>query len=62
MDKRNIERPEKFDQKEYKKAHYARFCYNIKPELKQEIDDYCKELNISKPEFLRLAIKTLKNQ
>lgn len=62
MNKNNIERPQKFDKAAYNKANYARFCYNIKPELKQEIDEYCSDLGISKPEFLRRAIEALKNQ
>lgn len=60
LDKNYIERPEKFDKAAYNKEKYARFCFNIKPELKQEIDEYCADLGISKPEFLRRALEALK--
>lgn len=57
---------EKFDVTKYKndfaKAHYKKFVADIKPELKQEIDDYCTDLGISKPEFLKRAFEALKNQ
>ena len=46
----------------YQKEHYKKFNANIKPELKQEIDDYCSDLGISKPEFLKRAIEALKSQ
>lgn len=46
----------------YQKEHYSQFKANIKPELKQDIDEYCNDLHISKPEFLRRAIEALKNQ
>lgn len=62
LNKNNIERPKKFDKAVYNKENYARFCYNIKPELKQEIDNYCADLGISKPEFLRRAIDLMKSQ
>lgn len=62
MNKNNIERPKKFDQKEYDRIHFKSFTSKIKPELWNEIDDYCKDLNISKSEFLRRAIEALKNQ
>ncbi len=62
MNEKYIERPKKFDQKEYKKNHYAHLSCYLEPELKQEIDEYCSDLGISKPEFLRRAIEALKNQ
>lgn len=46
----------------YQKEHYSQFKANIKPELKQEIDNYCKDMQISKPEFLRRAMEALNNQ
>lgn len=61
MNKKYIERPQKFDQKEYKKNHYAHLSCYIKPELKQEIDNYCADKGISKSEFLRQAIEIMKN-
>ncbi len=63
MDEKFIERPTKFDKRaydnNYQKTHYAQFNLRIAPELKQRIDNYCKNNNISKSEFLRLAIDTL---
>ncbi len=63
MDEKFIERPKKFNQREYtneyRKNNYVSICAQVKPELKQQIDDYCKDNNISKSEFLRLAIDTL---
>lgn len=57
---------EKFNATKYKnefaKAHYKRFAADIKPDLKQDIDDYCADMRISKSEFLRRAIEMLKNQ
>ena len=43
-------------------AHYKKFVADIKPELWEDITAYCKDLNISKPEFLRRAIEALKSQ
>lgn len=60
MDKKYIERPEKFDKVAYNKEHYVSFSYRIKPELKQEIDEYCADLGISKSEFLRRSLEALK--
>lgn len=62
MNKNNIERPEKIDKREYDKIHYCQFNLRIKPDLKSEIDEYCKIQNISKSEFLRRAIEALKSQ
>lgn len=60
------ERVEKFNQSAYitayQKEHYSQFKANIKPELKQEIDNYCFNSGISKPEFLRRAIDLMKRQ
>lgn len=57
---------DKFDATKYKndfaKAHYKKFVADIKPELWEDITAYCKDLNISKPEFLRRAIEALKSQ
>ena len=64
MDKNNIERPQKFDRntynKQYSKDHYVNFGSKITPELKTQIDDYCTDNNISKSEFLKLAIEALR--
>lgn len=61
MDNKYIERPPKFDQNAYKKAHYKRFSTDISPDTMERIADYCKACNISKADFLRLAIDTLDN-
>lgn len=57
---------EKFDATKYKndfaKTHYKKFVADIKPELWQDIDEYCKDLQISKPEFLKRAFEALKSQ
>ena len=64
-DKKYIERPKKFDKKEYdknfQKEHYVNFGSKINPELKQRIDEYCLNAGISKSEFLRKAIDLLEN-
>lgn len=66
MDKKYIEFPNKFDKKEYdrqyNKEHYVRFSASVKPELKERIDDYCKNEKISKTEFLRRAIDMFENK
>lgn len=64
MDKKYIERPEKFDKSaynsNYSKTHYKRFATDINPDLWENITDYCKDQNISKPEFLRRSLDALK--
>ena len=54
---------EKFDQSkynnEYNKNHYVQLNMRIPAELKEKIDKYCADMNISKTEFLRRAIKVL---
>lgn len=66
MDKKYIEFPNKFDKKEYdrqyNKEHYVRFSASVKPELKERIDEYCKNEKISKTEFLRRAIDMFENK
>ncbi len=62
MNEKYIERPKKFDKIAYNKDNYVCLSLRVKPELKQEIDEYCTDLGISKPEFLRRAIEALKNQ
>ncbi len=56
MDKKYIERPKKFNRYEYAKQHYRQIKVEVKPEIKERIDNYCKEAGISKAEFLRQAI------
>lgn len=64
MDRKNIERPKNFNQRayndQYQKDHYSSFAARVKPDLKQEIDDYCKDQGISKSEFLRRSLDALK--
>lgn len=62
LNKNNIERPEKFNQREYDKTHFKQFNVKIKPDLWEDITDYCNNMNISKSDFLRRAIEALKNQ
>lgn len=54
MDKKNS-----FNQvdyvKEYNKKHYSTLTVRIKPEINKEIDDYCKDMNISKAAFITSA-------
>lgn len=61
MDKKNIERPNVFDKKEYKKeyakSHYKRILAEVKPEDYDLIDNYCKEKKISKAKFIVEACK-----
>lgn len=45
----------------YNKKTYKAFNVQIKPELFEKIDSYCKENGLSRSQFLELAIKTLKN-
>ncbi len=46
----------------YNKKTYRTFGANIRPELFNELDEYCKSHGLSKSEFLKLALSTLKNQ
>lgn len=60
MDKKNIERPTKFNQKEYNKQYtkdnYKRFNTVIKPDLMERINNYCIDNRISKADFLLYAM------
>lgn len=44
----------------YNKKNYKQFATQIKPDLYEEIDGFCKDNSLSKPEFLKLAIEILK--
>lgn len=62
MDNKYIERipkNNKLYKAEYQKAHYKRFSTDISPDTAERIADYCKACEISKADFLRLAIDTL---
>lgn len=64
--KKYIEYPKKFNRNEYntkyQKDHYAHFSTVIKPDIKERIDNYCTDKNISKSEFLRRAIDMFENE
>lgn len=66
MDKKNIERPKTFDKKEYdkdyKKKHYKHFSVYLSPELKERLDNYCSKADISKTDFIRIALDVLEKQ
>lgn len=65
MDRNNIERPKKFNQREYndkyRKEHYRKFQTNLKPDVAERINNYCTDVGISKAEFLQRAIDILDN-
>ena len=46
----------------YNKKTYKAFNVQIKPELFEKIDSYCKENGLSRSQFLEKAIETLKNK
>jgi len=56
-----MEHPKQFNRYEYAKQHYKQFKTDVKPEIKDRIDNYCKETGISKAEFLRRAIDMFEN-
>ena len=45
----------------YNKKTYKQFNVQIKPELWQEIMDYCKDNGISRAEFLKQSLEQLKD-
>ena len=46
----------------YNKKAYKAFNVQIKPELFEKIDSYCKENGLSRSQFLEKAIDELKKQ
>ncbi len=46
----------------YNRKHYKSFSTQLKYELFEEIDNYCKEKNLSRSQFLQLAISKLKEE
>ena len=46
----------------YNKKTYKAFNVQIKPELFEKIDNYCKQNNISRSMFLDIAINELSKQ
>lgn len=65
MDRNNIERPKKFNQREYndkyQKEHYISIAARVKPNVAERINNYCTDMGISKAEFLQRAIDVLDN-
>lgn len=57
---------EQFDQKKYimsyRKEHKAQFNVDLNKSEKEELDNLLKENNLTKVEFIRLAIQALKNK
>ena len=43
----------------YNKKNYKQFNVKIKPELYEKLENFCKEKELSRSEFLTLAIDTL---
>lgn len=41
----------------YNKNHYKNINIRIKPEINKMLEDYCKDMNISKAEFVTNAVK-----
>lgn len=57
-----MERPPKFDKREYNKKHYRQFSASLKPELYERINGFCKEAEINKTEFMAQAIELMENK
>lgn len=66
MDRKNIERPKTFNQREYndkyQKEHYRKFQTNLKPDIAERINNYCTDTGISKADFLKLAIDIIEDR
>lgn len=62
MDEKYMERPPKFDKREYNKTHYRQFSASLKPELYERITGFCKEKEINKTEFMAQAIELMENK
>lgn len=41
----------------YNKSHYKNINIRVKPEINKMLEDYCKDMNISKAEFVTNAVK-----
>ena len=46
--------------REYNKSHYSNLKITLKKEEKEELDQLLKENGWTKPQFIRIAINTLK--
>ncbi len=63
MDEKFIERPKKFNQREYndkyQKEHYISIAARVKPDLAERVNVYCQNNHMSKAEFIAAAIDAL---
>ncbi len=57
MDKKNIERPKKFNRNEYIKNNYKSLSIRVKPDFYNVVTNYCIENNIDKTNFIIAAIQ-----
>lgn len=48
--------------REYAKSHYKHFSVSVSPELKERLDNYCRDMKISKSEFIRRALDVLEEK
>lgn len=66
MDRKNIERAKKFNQREYndkyQKEHYISIAARVKPDVAERINSYCTDMGISKADFLKLAIDIIEDK
>lgn len=66
MDKKYIERPKKFDKREYDKEyhrnHYKQVTLSLTPALKERFDQYCSKEKISRSEFIKRALDVLEEK
>lgn len=66
LDKKYIERPKTFNKreynKEYQKSHYKQVTLSLTPELKERLDNYCSQAEISRTEFICRALDVLEKQ
>lgn len=46
----------------YDKEHYSQFKAKLKKEEKKELDEFLKKNNLTKPEFIRISFKFMKEQ
>ena len=58
MDKKYIERPKKFDKRNY----YKQVTLSLTPELKERFDQYCSKEKISRSEFIKRALDVLEEK
>lgn len=60
MDKKNIERPKKFDKnkydEQYKKEHYTQIVIRPKKEVADRINKYCEDNDINRSQLIINAI------